>query len=156
MKEFLARLGKALGLSKALEEDSAIEAVKGALAAKDTEIADLKKLEPLAEEGKAYRKSLVEEAVKFGTLIEEIPTDADGQKKESEFLATLPLERLKMTRDKYETRARAKFPTHSVFTGKDQTDREERDEKGKGMAEENGGRKDYTKAAHNELFGMIP
>lgn len=155
MKEFLAKLGKALGLSKALEEDNALEAVKSAFDAKDAEITELKKLEPLAEEGKAYRKSLVDDAVKFGALIEEVPGDADGQKKEVEFLATLPLDRLKATRDKYEAKAREKFPTHTIFTGKDQEDREKRGKESETKTKQATGRKDFTDPTHNELFGTV-
>jgi hypothetical protein len=155
MKEFLARLGRALGLSKALEEDTAVEAVKSALDAKDAEIAALKRLEPLAEEGKAYRKGLVDDTIKMGTLIEEVPSDAETQKKEAEFLATLPIDRLKMLRDKYEARARGKFPTHSIFTGKDQSDREQRGKEGEALAKETKGKKDFSRPEHNELFGTV-
>jgi len=155
MKKLLALLGGLLGKSFAEEtnEEQVIDAVKGAIAAKETEVrAELK---PLVEEGKAYRKSLVDDAVKFGTLIDEVPTDADAQKKEADFLATLPIDRLKMLREKYETRAREKFPTHVVFAGKDQTDREKRAGQGKETEKKASGKKNYTDPADNELFGTV-
>jgi hypothetical protein len=155
MKEFLARLGKALGLSKALEEENAVEAVTNALAAKDAEIAELKKLEPLAEEGKAYRKGMIDDCLKFGALIEEIPSAAEEQAKEAAFLATFPVDRLKVMRDKYEAKAREKFPTHTVFTGKDQTDREKQAKDAETKSDESGKRKDFTRPEHNNLFKMV-
>jgi hypothetical protein len=136
-------------------EEQVAAGIKSLIEGKDAEIAKLKALEPLAEEGKSYRNNLVVDAVKFGTLLEEIPGDADGQKKESDFLATLPLDRLKMTRDKYEAAARAKFPTHTVFTGKSQDDREQRGKEGEQRTQETKGKKDFSRPENNELFSTI-
>jgi len=155
MKKLLALLGGILGKSFADDttEEQAVEAVKGAIAAKETEVrAELK---TAVEDGKAFRKALVDDAVKFGALIDEVPTDADAQKKEADFLTGLPIDRLKMIRDKYETRAREKFPTHAVFAGKDQGDREKRGEQGKEKTKTATGKKDFTDPAHNELFGTV-
>jgi hypothetical protein len=156
MKEFLERLKKALGLSKALEdEEAAVNAIEKALHAKDAEIAELKKLETLAEEGKTYRKSLIDDCLKFGALIEDIPSAAEEQAKEAEFLATFPIARLKVLRDKYEAKAREKFPTHAVFTGKDQSDREKHEKEAEGKSTETKGKKDFSRPEHNELFKTV-
>lgn len=117
--------------------------------------AEIKRLEPLAAEGSAYRKMLVDAAIKFGSLLEEVPSDAEGQKKEADFLATLPLERLKSQADKYEKAAREKFPTHTLFVGKSQEDRNQRQEEGKGKSLENTGKKDFTNPTDNELFKTV-
>jgi hypothetical protein len=117
--------------------------------------AKIKELEGKAADGEAYRTDLVADAVKFASLIGEVADDEKAKKDEGDFLKTLPIARLKMQRDKYEAKAREKFPTHAVFSGKDQTDRETREEQAKGKSEDTSGRKDYTKAANNELFGMI-
>lgn len=155
MKKLLAMLGGILGKSFADEttEEQAIEAVKAALAAKEAEVR--LELKTAVEDGKDYRKSLVDDAVKFGSLIDEVPSDAAAQKKEADFLATLPIDRLKGLREKYETRAREKFPTHAVFTGKDQGNRDEAD---KGVKEKSAaatGKKDFTSPAHNDLFATV-
>lgn len=155
MKEFLARLGKALGLSKALEEDTALEAVQSALGAKDAEVAELKKLEPQAADGKAYRDNLITDAVKFAALIGEIGDDEKEKAAETAFLSTIPISRLKSVRDKYEAKAREKFPTHAVFVGKDQKDREEHAKEAEGKAAETKGKKDFSRPEHNELFKTV-
>jgi len=55
----------------------------------------------------------------------------------------------------FKTVGREKFPTHSVFTGKDQTDREEQDKKAEKKGKEATGRKDLTNPEHNELFKTV-
>lgn len=160
MKEFLKKLEKALGLKQALTEDNALDRIvaqveekESQLATKDQEIDGLK---AAAADGAAYRKSLVDDAVRFGTLIDEVPTDEAAQKSESEFLTSLPIERLKSMRDKYETRAREKCPTDPVFTGKDEADRKKDNEDAKKKNKQtSSGRKDYTDPDNNELFGTI-
>jgi hypothetical protein len=154
MKMLVAML-VGLGIKSLTETATEDQIAAGIKALNDEKDAKIKALEPLAEEGKAYRKSLVEDAVKFGSLIDEVPVDADAQKKESDFLATLPLDRLKMTRDKFETKAREKFPTHTIFTGKDQGDREDRSKEGEQRSQETKGKKDFSSPAHNELFGTV-
>jgi hypothetical protein len=154
MKKLLALLGGILAKNFADEttEEQVVEAIKSALTAKEAEVrAELK---TAVEDGKAYRKSLVDDVLKFGALIDEVPADADAQKKEADFLATLPIDRLKMQREKFETRAREKFPTHAVFTGKDQGNRDEQQEQGKEKAKANG-KKDFSSPADNELFASV-
>jgi len=153
MKEFLLKLGKVLGLSKALEDtDTAIDSIKNLLSEKDSRI---KELEPQAADGKAYRDNLVADAVKFAALVGEVADDEKAKKDEEDFLKTLPIARLKSQRDKYEAKAREKFPTHSVFTGKDQTDREKRGKEGEQRSQETKGKKDFSRPEHNELFGTV-
>jgi hypothetical protein len=155
MKELLARLGKALGLSKALEEDGAIDAVITALKAKDDEIVKLKELEPLAADGKAYRDGLIADTVKFMTLLGEVKEDEKSRKDEEDFLKTVPVARLKAQRDKYETAAREKFPTHTIFTGKSQEEREQYGKQAEEKANTATGKKDFSRPEHNELFNTI-
>lgn len=156
----LQLLQKALGLKTALTEDNLVDQVEAVIEQKDATISEkdqeIEGLKAAAADGNAYRKALVEDAVKFGALIDEVPADEEGQKTETEFLTSLPIERLKAMRDKYEKRAREKFPTHSVFTGKDESDRQKQDGEGKQNAAQNkGGRKDYTDPGNNELFATI-
>lgn len=145
MKEFLKDLAKALG--KPFSEEKAIDEIKSMLDDKDTEI---KSLKSLAEGGKAYRESLVKDAVKYGVLIGEIDTDADSQKAEEAFLKTVPLDRLKMIKDKYEGSARQKFPAEFQIPSKDEDDKQRKAKE----AEQHSGekKKDYTDPKHNELL----
>jgi hypothetical protein len=160
MKEFLQNLGKQLGLKKALTEENALEGIVAVVEEKDATISqkdqEIEGLKASAADGKAYRKTLVDDAIRFGVLIDEVPTDEDGQKSEQDFLASLPIERLKLTRDKFEKRARAKCPTNPVFTGKDESDRQQSNkDAGQQGKKTKSGRKDYSDPANNELFATI-
>ena len=148
-KNMLKKLGEIIG--KTLTEESAASEVQKAITDRDAKI---RELEPHAAEGKAYRKHLIDDILKYGTLIEEIPTDGDAQKKESEFYATWPIDRIKVLKDKYETRARQKFPDKFTFQTKDESNRQEHAEGGK-KKQETTGKKDYTSPEHNELFATI-
>ncbi|MDP2167972.1 MAG: hypothetical protein Q8J64_06550 [Thermodesulfovibrionales bacterium] len=117
MKELLERLSKVFG--KVFTETGIVDEVKVFLGEKDAKISELM---PLAEDGRAYRKGLVDDALKFGTLIGEYSTDGSAQEAEGKFLATLPIDRLKAMRDKFELAARVQFP-YADFKGKDETDR---------------------------------
>lgn len=149
MKEFLKKLSEKLG--KAIAEEQAIDDIVALMAEKDAKI---KALEPLAEEGKSYRKHLVDDVLRFGVLIDEVPTDEDGQKKEAGFIATWPIDRMKAVCDKYEVKARAKFPDKFAIKTKDETDKQKKDADGKKQGKSSG-RKDYTSAEHNELFETV-
>ena len=98
---------------------------------------------------------LIADTVKFAALLEEIGTDEKAQKEEADFLKTVPIARLKSQRDKYEAKARDKFPTHTIFTGKDQSDREQHGKEGEEKSQETKGKKDFTNPAHNELFKTV-
>lgn len=149
MKEFLKRLSEKIG--KALSEEQAVEEIASLVAQKDTTICAL---EPHAADGKAYRKHLVDDLLKYGALIDEVPADAVAQQKEADFISAWPIDRIKSLRDKYESRARAKFPDKFTFKGKDETDRQVKDGDGK-KNQQLIGRKDYTTPQHNELFETV-
>ena len=156
----LQLLQKALGLNTALTEDNLVDQVQAVIEQKDATITEkdqeIKGLKAAAADGQAYRKSLIDDTIKFGTLIDEVKTDEESQKKETDFLVTLPIERLKSMRDKYEKRARQKCPTDPVFTGKDEADRQQQDQQAQHKAAQGKtGRKDYTDPSVNELFGTI-
>jgi hypothetical protein len=154
MKVIVAAL-VGLGI-KALTETATEEQIaEGIKTLADESAAKIKALEPLAADGAAYRKDLVADAVKFGALIDEVPVDAEAQKKEADFLATFPIDRLKMLRDKYEAKAREKFPTHSLFVGKDQGDREQHGKEAGEKTETATGKKDFSSPSHNELFKTV-
>jgi len=112
-------------------------------------------LEPQAADGKAYRDDLISDTVKFAALLEEIGSDEKAAKDEADFLKTVPIARLKSQRDKYEAKAREKFPTHTIFTGKDQSDRDQHGKEGEQKSLETKGKKDFSTPAHNELFGTV-
>jgi hypothetical protein len=115
----------------------------------------IKELEPLAADGKAYRDDLIADTVKFAALIGEVADDEKSKKDEEDFLKSVPIARLKAQRDKYEAKAREKFPTHTIFTGKDQGDREQRGKDAEKTSLDTKGKKDFSNPAHNELFGSV-
>ena len=125
MKILIAGLGALFGKSfgDATAEQTLLDEVKSALSGKDAKITELetevKTLKPLAEDGKGYRAGMVNDTVKFLTLAGDVKSDADSQKKEVDFLSSLPLDRLKAMKDKAEGEARIKNPTHADFKGKE-------------------------------------
>ncbi len=133
-------------------EEQIAAGIKTLVAEKDARIAEL---EGKAAEGDAYRADLIADTVKFATLIGELADDEKAKKDEEDFLKTVPMARLKAQRDKYEAKAREKFPTHAIFTGKDQTDREQRGKEGEQRNQETKGKKDFSRPEHNELFGTV-
>lgn len=149
MKEFLERLSEKIG--QAFSEKQAVDEIAALVAQKDAKI---RELEPHAADGKAYRKHLVDDLLKYGALIDEAPTDAAAQQKESDFIIAWPIDRIKSLRDKYESRARAKFPDKFTFKGKDETDRQAKDGEGK-KHQQATVKKDYTTPQHNELFETV-
>jgi len=157
MKILVVGVGSLLGktLATDIAEEALLNEIKTLIAGKDAEILELKKLEDLAADGKAYRDDLIADAVKFAVLLGEVKDDEKAKKEEEEFLKTVPIARLKSQRDKYEAAARAKFPTHATFQGKDQKNREERQDEGKDKSAETSGKKDFTRPEHNELFKSV-
>lgn len=121
MKDFCKKLGEKL--KKTISEDNAVDEIMAVISEKDARI---KELEPKAADGAAYRKSLVDDAVKFGVLIDEIKSDAESQKTESDFLNTISIDRLKVTKDKYEAKARKMFPAEFQIPAKDEADRQQK------------------------------
>lgn len=151
MKILVVGIGSLLGKTLAVDtsEEALLNEVKTLVSGKDAKI---KELEPLAEEGKAYRADLVADTVKFASLIGEIEDNEKAKKDEEEFLKTVPIARLKAQRDKYESRAREKFPAHAMFTGKDQGDREKQGQEAETKSKTVTGKKDFSRPEHNELF----
>lgn len=149
MKDFIEKLKKVF--NKAFTEEGVVDEIRTMVEEKDAKI---RELTPLADEGKAFRKSLVDDTIRYGVMLDEIKTETEEQKKEADFLATLPIERLKTMRDKFEKTAREKFPDKFTFAGKDTSDREKTGEAAKKKAATTG-KKDYTSPEHNELFETI-
>ena len=152
MKILIAGLGSLFGKSLAVDtsEEALLSEIKTALGAKDAKI---KELEPQAADGVAYRTDLIADTVKFAALIGEVADDEKSKKDEEEFLKSVPIGRLKAQRDKFETRAREKFPTHAIFSGKDQGDREKQTQEAETKTKTATGKKDFSRPEHNELFG---
>lgn len=148
MKEFLKKLGDKL--KKTFSEDNAVEEIAGIISEKDSEIATLK---PLSEDGKRYRKDMVEDAVRFGAMAGDIPTDEAGQKTESDFIATWPIERIKDLRDKNEAKARKMFPDKFTVKSKDEEDKLKKEKEAEALKPRIG-KKDYTDPKQNELLSV--
>lgn len=144
-----------LGLKSLTETATEEQIAAGIKTLADEKDAKISELEGKAADGEAYRNDLIADTVKFAALLEEIGTDEKAQKEEADFLKTVPIARLKSQRDKYEAKARDKFPTHTIFTGKDQSDREQHGKEGEEKSQETKGKKDFTNPAHNELFKTV-
>jgi len=117
LKMIAAKLGK-----PDLTEETAGDAIAAALDAKDATITELTQK---AADGEAYRKSLVDDCLKFGRLLKEMPDDEEGTKKKTEFIGTWPIAEVKTLRDSLEGRARKEFPTEFQLPGKAEDDRQE-------------------------------
>jgi len=144
--DILKLLGEKLG--KELTEDNAIKMVTDLLAEKDQTIKELK---AHAADGKAYRTHLVDEVIRFGTMIDDVTSEPDKQKEYFDFITTWPIEQLKMQKDKYEVSARKQFPDTFTFEPKDENSRIEQEEKAKAKKPSKG-KKDYTNPCNNELI----
>ncbi len=146
MKEFIQRLSKKLG--KVFSEDNAVDEItahidetvaqvrnekaeeiktlKEEVSEQETKI---KELAPLADEGKAYRKDLVDNYVTLRTKLEEIPSDSEEKQKQARTVAEgFPVEFLKSEVDALRKRVDDKFPAEPQLKGGD-TEREEGGEK---------------------------
>jgi len=76
-----------------------------------------------AADGKAFRKSLVEDVIRAGVILEEIKTDEASQKAEETYLMTVPIERLKTMASKAMTQARKQFPNKFELPAGDESER---------------------------------
>jgi hypothetical protein len=156
-----------LGLDESASEDAGLKALNLkierlkflepiiALLGEEITIDGLKELKASAADGVAYRDNLVKDTLKFGVLIKEVGEKAEEQTSEGDFLKTLPIERLKSQRDKFEKKAREDFPTDPMFKGKDESDRATDDLKGKKKKPPTGGKKDYSNPENNDLFETV-
>lgn len=111
LKAIAAKLGK-----PELTEETAGDAIAAALDAKDAKISELT---TKAADGEAYRKGLVDDCLKFGRLLKEMPDDEEGAQKKAAFIGTWPIEEVKSLRDSLETRARTAFPSEFQIPGSD-------------------------------------
>ncbi len=120
MKKMLILLGGMLGKSFADDttEEQAIESIKTALGAKDTEITGLKakvtELEPLANDGKSYRESLVGDYVRMKAALGEADSDASKQDGVKAFAAGMTITMLQSEVKHLQTRMEKAFPDGQV------------------------------------------
>jgi hypothetical protein len=78
-----------------------------------------------AADGKAFRKSLIEDTIKAGVLLGDIKTDEASQKAEETYLMTVPIDRLKAMASKAMAEARKQFPDKFEIPAPDQTQRDQ-------------------------------
>lgn len=129
MEKQLAILGSRFG--KTFKAETLAQDIILLVGEKDTAIQDLTgkmtALQADAADGKAYRKRLVEDAVKAGVLLGEIKTDEASQKTETDFLMTVPIPRLEVMAGKSMAAARKQFPDKFELPASDQKTREDAD-----------------------------
>ena len=151
MKQLIEKLSKAF--KKTFTEETIAEELIALVVEKDAEIS---RLTPKAMDGEAFRKNLVEDVVRFGALIGEIPTDAEKQKTKKDFISTWPIAELQDFRERYEKSARTKFPEKFTIDSKDQTNKDQKNaDADKNHQDTKPGRKDMTDPKHNELFATV-
>lgn len=120
MKVLVAKLGGLLGkqFTDDTPADTVIAAAKEALSAKDTEIGTLTtkigELQPLADEGKAYRQSLVDEFARMKAALGECDETEEAVAKCKGFGASMPIDYLKAEVKHLEGRMVEKFPDSQV------------------------------------------
>ncbi len=146
MKILAERLSKKTG--KAFTAENLGDEVEAYL---DEVTGKMKSLEAKAADGDAYRDVLVEDAVHYGAMVNEIATTEAAQRKESDFIKTWPLARIKELRDKYEKMARKMYPDRFTIQGKEQMDRE-RQILAAERKQPQSTRKDLSTSQHNELL----
>jgi hypothetical protein len=123
MKTLLFVLGQLLSKSfdENTDEQTVIKEVREAFKAKDTEIEDLKtqlaSLKDLAEEGRAYRKGLVEEYTRLKALLGEVGTTPEEQETCTKFAQAFDPAFLKAEIKHMEARAAEKFPSEGRLPG---------------------------------------
>ena len=116
MKVLLAKLGGLLGKQFAEDtpDDAVITAAKEVLSAKDGEIAGLKQkvdeLQPLADEGKTFRQSLVDDFARMKAALGECEAAEEAVNKCKGFAGSMPIDYLKTEVKHLETRMIEKFP----------------------------------------------
>jgi hypothetical protein len=114
MKEFIANLGKSLGLT--LDENSATEQILGAFKSLQKKVDEL---EPLAEMGKRFRDDLVERYVKAKSKLGEVATTEEAQKGMKGVVCTFPITFIDSEVKALEKRVMEKFPAESQLEGAD-------------------------------------
>ncbi len=136
LKKFLKSLSQKLG--KVFSEENAIDEIKELFDGKKTEMDALIKkvdekdatitekdktisdLTPLAEDGKAYRKELVDSYVTLRTKLEEIPADDETKQKQAREIAeSFPVDFLKSEAETLRKRVDEKFPDNGQLNTDD-------------------------------------
>jgi hypothetical protein len=115
-------------------EENAGDNIVDLIQQKDTEIEALK---PKAADGDAYRRDMLADIGKFGALIGELPKEDAAQKTEMDFIVTMPIDRVKTMRDKYEAKAREMFPAQFIIQTKSEEEKKQK--------EDAAGPKDFSK-----------
>ena len=127
MDKVIAMLGAKFG--RTFKADTLAQDIILLVGEKDTEISRLTTentgMKAAAIDGAAYRKSLIEDMIKAGVLLEEIKTDEVSQKAETDYLMTVPIDRLKTMSEKAMTAARKKFPEKFQLPAPDQSQRDQ-------------------------------
>lgn len=138
MEKQLIILGTKLG--KAFKAETLADDILALFGAKDAEITRLTTengaMKAAAEDGKAYRDSLVETTVKAAVLLGDLKNDEASQKAETDYLMTVPIDRLKVMASKADAAARKACPDQYQIPSKDQSDRKAKEQ----AAGTNGGR----------------
>ncbi|NOZ68007.1 MAG: hypothetical protein GXP46_01860 [Deferribacteres bacterium] len=127
MNEFLKRLSLKLG--KTFSEDNAEDEIMAIFNEKDAKLKELEnkvaELEPLAADGRAYRKELVDSYVTLRTKLEELPADDENRQKQArEIAAGFPVEFLKSEVEVLQKRVEEKFPDEGQLKGGDPDNRD--------------------------------
>lgn len=122
MHEFLKKLSEKLG--KTFSEEKAADEIVALIGEKEARISELedevKALEPLAEDGKAWRKDLVDQYVTLRTKLEEIPPDDESRQKQAKEIAQgFPIDFLKSEVEVLQKRVYEKYPAESQVKGND-------------------------------------
>ena len=123
MKKMLLLLGTMLGKSFADDttEETLANEVKKALGDKDAKIAELttqvSTLQPLADDGKSYRDSLVADYVRMKAALGEAETDATKQEGIKAFASGMPMAMLQGECKHLQTRMDVKFPGGQLQSG---------------------------------------
>lgn len=118
--DYLKSLGKVIG--KTLTEENIVESVKAALGKKDAEVTRLETenegLKGFAEEGKLFRKSLVDDYARMKGALGECESTEDAMGTIKKFAGSMDIKMLQMENTHLQARMEAKFPNgFQVETG---------------------------------------
>jgi hypothetical protein len=135
MKEFLKKLAQ-LFPGKTFSEDNTLEEIKAAvedrIKAETTKAVDvataplnekIKDLQPLADEGKAYREGMVQDYVTLKAKLGEVSEKPEDQEAVKKVCAGYPLDFLKAEVRHLQGRVEEKFPAGSQTKGDDRRDK---------------------------------
>jgi hypothetical protein len=135
MKTLLMLMGKVLGKSFDPEttEETLVQSVKSVLEEKDAKIAGLEKqageLKLLADEGKAYRQSLVDEYARLKACLKECDETPEAAETIKGFAQTMPVGFLQTEIKALSVRMEEAFPDTHTLKGDDRRDKSKDGEK---------------------------